>query len=300
MLQITGEARFADLIELTLFNSVLAGISLDGTAFFYTNTLRQLNPMPVELRWPQRRQKTLGCFCCPPNVVRTIAESSGYAYLASERGVHVILYGGNHLDTQLPDGTEVKLSQESNYPWDGDVRITVESAGEFSIFLRIPGWVKDATVTVNGRPIEAPKSGTFHEVRKEWVAGDTIELSLPMPTRIIEAHPLVEEARNHVAVMRGPIVYCLESIDLPENVRLLDVLLPRDASFALEHTDEMFPGMIALATCAMVARQSEWSDALYREAASDPLREIDVRLVPYFAWENRGESEMSVWLPVSR
>src|SRR6185369_1566010 len=141
MFQITGESRFADLIELTLYNAVLAGVSLDGTSFFYANTLRQLNPMPVELRWPRQRQKTLGCFCCPPNVVRTIAELSHYAYLKSDRGVQVVLYGGNHLDTTLANGTRVKLSQESKYPWDGNIRITIESAGEFSLSLRIPAWV---------------------------------------------------------------------------------------------------------------------------------------------------------------
>jgi DUF1680 family protein len=300
MLQITGEPRFADLIELTLFNSVLAGVSLDGTAFFYTNTLRQINPMPVDLRWPRQRQKTLGCFCCPPNVVRTIAESANFAYLKSDRGVSVVLYAGSRLDTKLADGTRVQLTQESDYPWDGNVRITIESAGEFSLMLRIPAWAKDASITVNGTAETEPTQGTFYEIRRVWSAGETIELCLPMPVRLIEANPFVEEARNHVAVMRGPIVYCLESIDLPSEARVMDVLIPRLASFALNHTSDLLPGMVTINTRAMMLPAENWKDELYRDANCNPPREVDVRLIPYFAWDNRGESEMSVWLPVMR
>jgi DUF1680 family protein len=121
-----------------------------------------------------------------------------------------------------------------------------------------------------------------------------------MPVRLIEANPYVEEARNHVAVMRGPVVYCLESIDLPAGVRVMDVLIPRLASFALNHTSDLLPGMVALNTRAMTVSTSQWNDQLYRDANCDPPRDIDVRLIPYFAWDNRGESEMSVWLPVMR
>jgi DUF1680 family protein len=295
MLQITGESRFADLLEHTLYNSILAGISLDGTKFFYTNTLRNLNPMPGELRWPRSRQKTLGCFCCPPNVVRTIAESNLYAYALSEDGVNVILYGTNRLETK-----KIQLSQKSNYPWDGEVRITIESAGEFLISLRIPAWAKEASISINGKAGPLPEPGTFHEVRRRWSVGDVIELCLPMPVRLIEANPYVEEARNQVAVMRGPLVYCLESIDLPAGVRLLDVYLEPLTRFALEHTTDLLPGMVTLNTRGKVVRDEPWSEALYREMSSGPPVPIDLRLIPYFAWDNRGESEMSVWLPVMR
>src|SRR4029079_269143 len=133
MFLISAEARFADMVELTLLNSVLAGVSLDGTSFFYTNTLRSLAPMPLaDLRWPRTRQKSLGCFCCPPNVVRTIARSSEFAYAVSDRAVYFAVYGANALETKLADGTPIKLIQETGYPWDGRIRITIHSAGEFS------------------------------------------------------------------------------------------------------------------------------------------------------------------------
>jgi DUF1680 family protein len=232
--------------------------------------------------------------------VRTIAESANFAYLKSDRGVSVVLYAGSRLDTKLADGTRVQLTQESDYPWDGNVRITIESAGEFSLMLRIPAWAKDASITVNGTAETEPTQGTFYEIRRVWSAGETIELCLPMPVRLIEANPFVEEARNHVAVMRGPIVYCLESIDLPSEARVMDVLIPRLASFALNHTSDLLPGMVTINTRAMMLPAENWKDELYRDANCNPPREVDVRLIPYFAWDNRGESEMSVWLPVMR
>ena len=286
MLQLTGESRFADILELTLYNGVLAGISLDGTKFFYTNTLRQLDPMPVELRWPRQRQQSLSCFCCPPNVVRTIAQSARYAYGKSDRGVYVVLYGNNRLDSS------VKLRQETDYPWDGRVRITIESSGEFSLFLRIPGWTSGATV--NG---DLANVG-FHEIRRKWSAGDVVELNLPMPPRLVEAHPYVEEARNHVAVMRGPIVYCLESIDLPPNVRLMDVLLPADAKLSPRRESILHDVMVIDSDGLHLPNENPHQ--LYRDLKPATPHAMKLALIPYFAWDNRGNSEMSVWLPLAR
>src|SRR6185503_5428468 len=161
------------------------GVSLDGTAFFYTNTLRQLDPMPAELRWPRHRQKSIGCFCCPPNVARTLAQASTYAYATSERGVYVALYGGSTLDA-----AGFKLTQTTDYPWDGNVRIAIDAppSRESSIYLRIPAWAASATVRVNDRAEDAPaRPGTFYELRRTWKAGDRIDLDLPMPVRLVEA-----------------------------------------------------------------------------------------------------------------
>jgi DUF1680 family protein len=288
MLQITGEGRFADVMENALYNSVLTGISLDGTAFFYTNTLRQLDPMPVELRWPRHRQKTLGCFCCPPNVVRTIAQSSRYAYATSGRGVHVVLYGGSTLDA----GDGFKLTQTTDYPWDGHVRITIDAAPreERSIYLRIPRWSRDGSVRVNGNKREVTAAGTFTELRRVWSAGDTIDLDLPMPVRILEANPLVEEARNHVAVRRGPIVYCVEGVDLPAGVRVLDVRLPREPNLEPRRMKEL-GDVVALEGKGLAVSSGDWSNQLYRDfdARATP-KEFHLVLVPYFAWDNRGTS----------
>ncbi|MGB7156796.1 MAG: glycoside hydrolase family 127 protein [Tepidisphaeraceae bacterium] len=296
MFQISGEAKYGDVIEQALLNSVLAGVSLDGTSYFYTNTLRRLDPMPVELRWPQARKKTLGCFCCPPNVARTVAQSSQYAYAKSDRGVYVVLYGASRLQTD-----EIALTQETDYPWDGRVRITVDAAPkeELSIFLRIPGWAKEATVRANNSPEPArPRAGQFHEIRRVWKSGDVIELDLPMPVRIIEANPLVEESRNHAAVMRGPLVYCLESTDLPAGVRVLDVLLPRDVKLSPRATGEL-AGATVLEGKGLAAPRTDWSGQLYRDLSPASPREFHLVLIPYYAWDNRGDSEMTVWLPLA-
>jgi DUF1680 family protein len=231
MLRITGEARFADVIEQTLYNSILTGVSADGKSFFYTNALRSLEPMPVTLRWSRVRQPFMSVFCCPPNVLRTIAESASFAYSKSERGLWVNLYGASEFKTRLADGTPVRLTQETNYPWDGKIRMTIElpREQEFSLMLRIPGWARGGSVRVNGQAVpEAPAAGTYLEVRRAWSSGSSVEIDLPMPVRLVEANPLVEEARNQAAVMRGPLVYCVESPDLPEGIRVLDVRLPRD------------------------------------------------------------------------
>jgi DUF1680 family protein len=288
--------EYCDVIEHTLLNSVLAGVSLDGTSYFYTNTLRRLDPMPVPLRWAASRKKTLGCLCCPPNVARTVAQSSQYGYASSDRGVHVVLYGSSTLKTDA-----IALTQQTDYPWDGRVRITIDAApsGEFSLFLRIPEWTKEATVRINstGEPAR-PRAGTFHELRRTWKQGDVIDLDLPMPVRLLEANPYVEETRNHVAVMRGPIVYCLESMDLPAGVRVLDVRLPRDAKLSARHTNEL-AGATVLEGKGLAAERQNWAGQLYRDASTSPPREFHLVLVPYFAWDNRGEGEMTVWLPLA-
>jgi uncharacterized protein len=318
MFELSGEAKYADVVEHTLYNSVLAGVSLDGTRFFYTNTLRQLRPMPVELRWPRSRQAFISCYCCPPNVARTLAELGTYAYATGPDGVHVVLYGANRLETTLSDGAPLALAQETNYPWDGRVTITVDAAprGECSIFLRIPAWSHGATVRVTPRgswPVAGPvgadggnrpedrpaRAGTFHELRRTWARGDTIELDLPMPVRLVEAHPYVEEARNHVAVVRGPVVYCLESPDLPSGVRVMDVSLPRDVRLAASRVADDLAGAVVLEGRGVVRPPGDWSGQLYRDLTPVAPREIDLRLIPYYAWDNRGESEMSVWLPLT-
>jgi DUF1680 family protein len=303
MLQVTGEARFADVLELVLYNALPAGISLDGTRFFYTNTLRQLDTMPADLRWSRRREPFISCFCCPPNVVRTIAEAGAYAYGRSGDRVWVHLYGGNTLDTRLDDGSRLALSQETDYPWDGRVRITVRSAPprDCSLLLRVPGWARGASLRLNGRPAQDRlEPGTYHEVRRSWSSGDVLELTLPMPVRLMQAHPLVEEARNQVAVQRGPVVYCAESVDLPGGVRVSEVVIPRGIDLTPRFEAELLGGVTVLEGRADAWPEGEWSGLLYRELSPAAPRPIELKLIPYYAWGNRGRSEMTVWMPLGR
>jgi DUF1680 family protein len=303
MLQVTGEARFADVLELVLYNGALAGISLDGKRFFYTNTLRQLDRMPVELRWPRARQPFISCFCCPPNLVRTIAEAGGYAYGKSDRGVWVHLYGGSVLDTELARGARLRLRQETDYPWDGRVKITVDAApaGECSLMLRIPGWAKGAGLTVDGTPERGPLvPGRYFEVRRVWSPGSVVEVRLPLRPRLLQAHPLVEEVRNQVAVQRGPVVYCLESVDLPRDVKVSDVVIPRNIGLKPHFDGKLLGGVTVLEGEAQAVAEARWSGELYRELSPTEPKAVGVKLIPYYTWGNRGPSEMTVWMPLGR
>lgn len=297
MFLITGDSKYADIVETTFFNSVLAGVSLDGTAFFYTNTLRQLDTMPVPLRWSRRREKFISCFCCPPNVLRTIAEIGGYALAVGENELRFVLYGGGVVTTRLPGGEAISLKIETNYPWDGEITVRVLQSPQHPITLafRIPGWCERFSLSADGTPPHSHRSADgFARITRQWRPGESVTLHLDMPSVVLEAHPLVEEARNQVAVVRGPIVYCVESPDLPPDVKLQDVTLSPGATFTPESDPSL--GVIALRT-QLGVRESIESDLLYRRAARDSTRRIDARLIPYFAWDNRGKSEMTVWIP---
>lgn len=301
MFRLGGEARFADIVELVLYNSALSGISLDGTRFFYQNTLREVADMPFRLRWPRHRAPHISSFCCPPNIVRTVAGVGAYAYSLSDDGVWVNLYGGNVLDCSLADGSKLRLRQESEYPWRGKVLITVESAParELALYLRIPGWAHGAALRVAGRRSAAALTpGSYAAVKRAWAPGDVVELTLPLEVRLLEAHPLVEEVRNHVAVTRGPVVYCLESADLRKGVGIHDVMIPENVRLEPRPGRGVLSGLTVLEGTALALPRSDWSGRLYRERSPAPLRETPVRLVPYFAWDNREPSDMTVWMPV--
>jgi hypothetical protein len=299
MLLATGDARFMDVVELALYNSVLSGGALDGTNFFYTNPLRVTDPMPTTLRWSRQREPFVSSFCCPPNLVRTIAESADYAYGKSADSIWVNLYGGSSLETKLANH-EIKISQETDYPWNGRVRIKIEKCGaaEFTLKLRIPGWADGASVRINDTPAnDSAQPGSYFEIRRAWKAGDFVDLDLPMPPRLMEANPLVEEDLDQVAVQRGPIVYCLESPDLPPGVHISDVRIPTDMRLTERFDRRLLDGVVVLEGKALSQPQGDWSGKLYREVKPVELRPFNVKFIPYSVWQNRGRSEMSVWLP---
>ena len=296
----TGDAKFIDVIELALYNSVLSGGALDGTNFFYTNPLRVTDPLPVQLRWSRQRVPFVSSFCCPPNLVRTVAESANYAYAKSGDAIWVNLYGGSSLQTRLPEGGEIKLLQETDYPWNGRVRIKIEARGksEFALKLRIPNWTSGASARINDAPADnSPRPGSYFEVRRTWKAGDFVDLDLPMLARLMEANPLVEEDLNQIAVQRGPVVYCLESPDLPAGVRISDVLIPSDMHLAARYDRRLLDGIVVLEGKALARPGTDWNGTLYRESQPEKFKSINLRFIPYGVWQNRGPSEMSVWLP---
>ncbi|PWJ55553.1 hypothetical protein CLV98_11329 [Dyadobacter jejuensis] len=302
MMGLKGESKYADVMELVLFNSALSGISIEGKDYFYSNPLRMLNnsrdytkhntELPV-------RQSYLECFCCPPNLVRTIAQLSGWAYSLSPKGVSVNLYGGNTLNTHLLDGSKLKLTQETQYPWDGAVKLTVDECKEapFEMMLRIPEWAKGAKVTVNGKDIGVVvEPGHYAKVDRFWKKGDVVSVNLPMPVMLIEGNSRIEEVRNQVAIKRGPIVYCLESTDLPKDVSILDAYLPGSEQLDVKFQPEFLGGVSTISGNIMLRKDEV--QGMYQSISKPEWQKVKTSFVPYFAWSNRGQSEMTVWLPI--
>jgi Uncharacterized protein conserved in bacteria len=207
MLLAKGEGRFADIMEQTLYNGLLSGISLNGKEYFYVN--------PLEDNGEHRRKPWFACACCPPNIARLIASIPGYMYTTSEEGIWVHLYEEN--EAKIPWGDkEIKLIEKTNYPWEGNIEFEIKTEGEYKIFLRIPSWAKGYTIKINGNKINTKevKNG-YIEMENQWKEGDKINLELQMEIEIIESHPKVKDNVGKVAIKRGPIVYCMEQVDNP-------------------------------------------------------------------------------------
>jgi DUF1680 family protein len=301
MLQLTGDAKYADVMELSLYNSVLSGISLDGNKFFYTNPLAASKDYPYDLRWSGGRSKYISkSNCCPPNTIRTIAEVSDYMYSIGEDGLYVNMYGGNTLSTKLKDGTAIHLEQVSNYPWDGSIVMTLkENTGKpFTVHLRVPAWCKSYSFKVNGKLQNklVANSGYISCVLSH--SGDKIELNLDMPPVLLESNPLVEETRNQVTVKRGPIVYCLESSDMP-GLNVFDIVIPSSIKLQPMPMKIDIGNVVGLTGEARLLQKTNWKNTLYKEVntSSTPVK---IKLIPYYAWANRGQSDMTVWIPLSR
>lgn len=305
MLGLHGESKYADIMELVLYNSALSGISLEGKDYFYSNPLRMVNntrdyQSHAHVTESPHREPYLNCFCCPPNLVRTIAKVSGWAYSLSENGLAVNLYGGNKLSTRLSDGTSLKLIQQSQYPWEGEVTLVLEECKKeaFDIMLRIPDWAEGATLMVNGTDEGVSVlPGFYANISRPWKKGDEITLNMPMEVSMVEGHPLIEEVRNQVAIKRGPVVYCIESPDLPRETSILDVYLPGDTNLKAIHQENLLGGVTTIEG-EVFLRKDEGKEGMYRRVEKPQWESFSTQFVPYFAWSNRGEAEMTVFLPV--
>jgi uncharacterized protein len=300
MLNLSGDARYADRLELILYNSALSSIDAGGTKFFYANPIRRMEGLELHRKYGPERWVQIKETCCPPNIVRTIAKAHGWVYNVSPDGLWINLYGGNKLSTTLPDGTDIQLEQETNYPWDGRITIKPDHpAHRYAMNLRIPGWTRSAELTVNGKPVDvALVPGTYAKIERNWKTGDEIVLNLPMQPTLIASNPLLEESLNQVAVKRGPLVYCLESVDVPDGVRVRDIRLKPDARFT-ESISSVEGGLVKLHTRALAANSIKWGNTLYQEYKTPRFKPVDIQLIPYFYWHNRGLSEMTVWMPLT-
>ena len=301
MLQVSEDAKHADVMELNLYNSILSGINLEGTEFFYTNPLSARHDLPYELRWPNKREGYISkSNCCPPNVARTLAQVNNYAYSTSEKGLFVNLYGSNSLSTTLWNGSEIELRQVTDYPWDETIRLSFDKVPteQFSLFLRVPEWCRKAHLTINGQKSDLEMtSGTYVEVNRKWEKDDEVKLVLAMPIEYLEANPLVEEAKNQITVKRGPLVYCVESMDLPSGRRIDDVVITNDIQLRPEWVEIAGHRVMGIEGDAYYKEKTNWEKKLYQPVQGEKLEQGPIKLIPYFAWANRGQGEMSVWLP---
>jgi uncharacterized protein len=284
-----GDARYADVVERALYNGVLAGVSLDGTRFFYVN--------PLENRGSHRRSEWFGCACCPPNVARTIASVGGYAYAQSDRALWVNLYIQGTAHAQLA-AQPVHLQVTTRYPWDGQItlRPVPDRPTAFELRLRVPGWCERPTVTVNGERVADPVLERGYVVLdRTWQEGDVVLLDLPMQVRRVVAHPRVVANTGRVAFERGPIVYCFEEGD--QSAPLAGVYVPASASFRSAMRAELLGGVVVLDGQGERLPSLDWRRRLYQ---AQPVPEpVVLRAIPYAVWANREAWPMKVWMPVA-
>jgi DUF1680 family protein len=287
MLHLDLDGRYADILELALYNGALSGLSRDGEHYFYAN--------PLESNGSAERWVWHNCPCCTMNVSRLVASVGGYFVSTAPDGVAFNLYGGISTAASIA-GTQVNLREASNYPWSGEIAIAVdpEKPAEFDVKLRIPGWCKSWSVSVNGEKLSPARSEGYITLHRIWAPGDRIALSLDMPAERLYAHPAVIMDAGRVALKRGPLVYCLEEADNPGGI-VQRLKISRDAELRTTTRADLFGGIVTLSASGSAIKTGDWS-SLYR---TEPPREEEASLtaLPYYLWANRGKGSMVVWIP---
>ncbi len=293
-----GDSKYYDVVERTLYNGLISGVALDGGAFFYPN--------PLESMGQHQRQPWFGCACCPSNIARFIPSLPGYVYAVKGDDIYVNLYMANTANLDV-NGKGVQLSQQTSYPWNGDISVTVDKnkTGAFGLKLRIPGWVNNKpvpsdlyyyndgkrlgyTVKVNG--VDAKGKVTpdgYYTINRKWKKGDKVEIHFDMEPRTVKANSKVEADRGRIAVERGPIVYCAE---FPDNdFEVLSAFMNQNPKFTETEKPELLEGIVMLGTDAQVLS--------YDDKGRLTAKDVKLNLIPYYAWNHRGRGQMAVWLP---
>ncbi len=292
-----GDSKYYDVLERTLYNGLISGVSLDGGGFFYPN--------PLESMGQHQRQPWFGCACCPSNICRFIPSLPGYIYAVKDNDVYVNLFMSNTADLDVK-GKEVVISQSTNYPWNGKVGITVDKnkGGKFAMKIRIPGWVRNQvvpsdlysyddgkrlgyTVKVNGQPVTATLEKGYFTIDRNWKKGDKVEVDFEMEPRVVVANSKVEADRGRVAVERGPIVYCAEWPD--NDFDVLSVLINQNPKFEAVDKPELLEGIVELVTDGQVLE--------FDKSGRLVTKDVKITMIPYYAWAHRGRGNMAVWLP---
>lgn len=299
MLEMKAVSKYADVMELTLYNGILSGMALDGKSFFYVNPL-EVQPKACKLderKWHVKpvRQKWFGCACCPPNIARLLSSISTYAYTENKDTLFVHLYIGGIIKKQL-DGQEIEIKVTSEFPWDGTVKVEMPATEKpFTLAFRIPQWAKNYQVKgIEGAKTEE-RAGYLY-VTKQWTGTEIVEVEFPMEVRLVQTNPKVRENIGKIAVVRGPIVYCLEEADNGADLHLVR-LSPKAVC---EVKAEKIAGepVKTVLTEGLRQKNSEnpEEEELYTIAEPDTEVPADLKFIPYYVWANRGENEMMVWV----
>ena len=294
------DAKYIDVLERIIYNGFLSGISLSGDEFFYPN--------PLASDGDYQRSLWFNCACCPTNIVRFLPSLPGYAYAQKADILYVNLFIGGSATIKMGDDT-VRLRQDTRYPWEADVKITVEPerSREFAIYIRIPGWARNkpvpsdlycylnknaekVTLKVNNRPFGLDMDKGFTCIRRKWEKGDAIELNLPMPIRRVLSHQKVKDNAGRTAIQRGPVVYCFEGADNPQGVA--NLVLPPDAKLHPESHDDLLGGIVTIRGQGQIRESQAEGKTL--------LKNFEAVAIPYYAWAHRGKGEMAVWLAQTR
>lgn len=300
-----GDAKYFDVLERTLYNGLISGVSLDGGKFFYPNPLSCDGKYRFNADRTITRQPWFGCACCPSNISRFIPSLPGYVYAVKDDKVYVNLFLSNRAALKV-NKKDVVLEQQTSYPWNGDIRLTVtKGGGQFGMNIRIPGWVRGSVlpsdlyfyadnqkplyrVSVNGSPVQGELANGYLCVDRKWKKGDVVEIHFDTPVRVVKANDKVEADRGRVAVERGPLVYCAEWPDNAFNVS--NVILNRHPEFQVVERPDMLCGINEITTEAQALS--------YDAAGKLALKDVKLTLIPYYAWAHRGEGRMDVWLPI--
>lgn len=272
---LTREARYADILELALYNAVRSGVSLSGDRFFYSNPLAS-DGKPQRVPW-------YDCACCPPNVLRILARLGDFVAFRSDDTVYVNMYVASTFYTTFRRSS-VRVTQITDYPWDGNIRMWVNASKPhtFKLALRVPGWSEGMTIKVNDEPVTPTIERGYAFIEREWTPKDIVDVSIPMPVKVVAANPAVKAQEGRFALQRGPLVYCVEGVDSAEDLRSL-VFDPKQP-FTLDKRDDLLGGVRTIKGAGS-------------RVDGDKATNVPVTAIPYYAWANRAAGPMLVWLP---
>jgi DUF1680 family protein len=295
---LTGESKYIDVLERSLYNGALDGLSLSGDRFFYGN--------PLESNGGYARSEWFGTACCPANIARLVASLGNYIYAKSDDGIYINLFVGSNTNVDLQNGN-ISIQQTTNYPWDGNVQINVspDHPIKYKLFIRIPGWAQNQPVpgntylflqqknssfnlSVNNRPANYAMQNGYAVIEREWKKNDVINLNLSMNVRRVIAIDSIKEDRNKVALQRGPLMYCIEAKD--NEGKAMNIILPDNVKLTSNYNANLLNGVVTITGEAPAAKANA-------DGTSVVMTQQKFTAIPYYAWANRGENEMQVWIP---